>query len=221
WHPVSNDAIMNYIKREFPIKNIQYICVGEGISRIAAHQQHLEIQIILKKKVNKRTRFLDRLTETNCNYKVTTNDLAWNEYIKKSLNFIEYNRFKSTKVRGNKRWPLLPLSTAAVVAEAAAAAIAISKVAAKSAAKAAAKAAAAKVAAKVAAEAVAKVAATSSLSTSLDQNQTSILREKTSTGTQTEEPWQHQNEEAKRAWELVQTGLISNDKPMHHIHPYK
>ncbi|CAF3311922.1 unnamed protein product [Rotaria sp. Silwood2] len=221
WTTVSKDAVMNYIKREFPIKNIQYICVGEGISRIAAHQQQLEIQIILKKKVNKRTRFLDRLTETYCNYKVTTNDLAWNEYIKKNLNFIEYNRFKSTKVRGNKHWPPLPLSTAAVVAEAAAAAIAISKVAAKAAAKAAGKAATAKIAAKVAAEAVAKVAATSSLSTSFDQNQTSILREKTSTGTQTEERWQHQNEEAKRALELVQTGLISSDKPMHHIHPYK
>lgn len=67
-----------------------------------------------------------------CNYQVTHNDRAWNEYIKKGLllilkvnfnsysfhdlglNYIEFGSFKSTSARGNKYWPSQqqePLST--------------------------------------------------------------------------------------------------------------
>ena len=33
------------------------------------------------------------------------NDRAWNEYIKKGLNFIEFGTFKSTTVRAQREWP--------------------------------------------------------------------------------------------------------------------
>ena len=36
---------------------------------------------------------------------MTRNDLAWNEYIKKGGNYIEFNEFKSTKKLGPKQWP--------------------------------------------------------------------------------------------------------------------
>jgi hypothetical protein len=63
--------------------------------------------------VNKKARFLDALTQTTCNYQVTRNDLAWNEYIKKGGNYIEFNEFKSTKKLGPKQWPSTTASTSA------------------------------------------------------------------------------------------------------------
>ena len=104
WTDVSKDIVMNHIKSEFGLGNIQYICISEEISELN-HQRHLHIQIILKEKVDRRKPFLDDITNTRCNYQVTRNDLAWNEYIKKESNYIEFNDFKSTRTRGQKTWP--------------------------------------------------------------------------------------------------------------------
>ncbi|CAF4786174.1 unnamed protein product [Rotaria sp. Silwood1] len=102
---VSKELVMNKIKEEFGIENIQYICIGEEISELN-HQRHLHIQIIFKEKIDRRKPFLDDITETHCNYQVTQNDCAWNEYIKKGGNCIEFNEFKSTKTRGGETyWP--------------------------------------------------------------------------------------------------------------------
>ncbi|CAF1003986.1 unnamed protein product [Didymodactylos carnosus] len=46
----------------------------------------------------------DPITETECNYHVINNHLAWNEYIKKAGRYIELNEFKSTRTRGVKQW---------------------------------------------------------------------------------------------------------------------
>lgn len=104
WADVPKETVMDAIKHEFGIDTIQYICISEEISEIN-HQRHLHIQIILKEKVNRRKPFLDQITQTHCNYQVTRNDLGWNEYIKKGGDFIEFNTFKSTTVRGQKQWP--------------------------------------------------------------------------------------------------------------------
>ena len=117
WTNASQENVMNAIKQEFDIESIQYICIGEELSELN-HQRHLHIQIILKKRVNKKKRFLDSITQTSCNYQVTHHDRAWNEYIKKDLNFIEFGQFKSTTSHGQKRWPspsscLSQLTTAA------------------------------------------------------------------------------------------------------------
>ncbi|CAF1497236.1 unnamed protein product, partial [Rotaria sordida] len=156
---VSKYAVMKHIKQQFDIRKIQYICVGEGRSGID-DETILEIQIIFKKTMNKKKRFLDSIHQKYCNYHVTTNDLGWNEYIKKNLNFIEFREFKSTKTRGKKMWP--PASLSAAEADAVA-----TKALAKSAAKAVEKAtkrlkatkATAKVATKLATEAAAKATA--------------------------------------------------------------
>jgi hypothetical protein len=105
WTNVSKESVMNEIKHEFGIENIQYICIGEEISELN-HERHLHIQIILKEKIDRRKAFLDQITQTHCNYQVTRNDCAWNEYIKKGGNYIEFNEFKSTKRRGTQKyWP--------------------------------------------------------------------------------------------------------------------
>ncbi|CAF5001755.1 unnamed protein product, partial [Rotaria sp. Silwood1] len=105
WTNVSKELVMNKIKEEFGIENIQYICIGEEISELN-HQRHLHIQIIFKEKIDRRKPFLDDITQTHCNYQVTQNDCAWNEYIKKGGNCIEFNEFKSTKTRGGEKyWP--------------------------------------------------------------------------------------------------------------------
>lgn len=104
WTNVSKEVVLNEIKQRFHIDQIQYICVSEEISELN-HERHLHIQIILKKKINLKSRFLDQITNTRCNYQVTRNDLAWNEYIKKEGDYIEFNEFKSTRTRGQTLWP--------------------------------------------------------------------------------------------------------------------
>ncbi|CAF3254966.1 unnamed protein product [Rotaria socialis] len=110
WTDVSKDVVLDHIKREFRIENIQYICVSEEISELN-HRRHLHVQIILKEKVDRRAPFLDRITGTRCNYQVTRNDLAWNEYIKKEGNYLEFNEFKSTRARADKQYPSLLASS--------------------------------------------------------------------------------------------------------------
>ena len=104
WTDVSKEMVMSHIKSEFGLTNIQYICISEEMGELN-HQRHLHIQIILKEKVDRRKPFLDEITGTRCNYQVTRNDLAWNEYIKKEGSFIEFGEFKSTRTRGRKTWP--------------------------------------------------------------------------------------------------------------------
>ncbi|CAF2794228.1 unnamed protein product [Rotaria sp. Silwood2] len=104
WTEISKEIVFDYIKHEFGIENIQYICIGEEISELN-HRRHLHIQIILKEKIDRRKPFLDDITRTRCNYQVTQNDLAWNEYVKKGDNYIEFNEFKSTRIRSQKQWP--------------------------------------------------------------------------------------------------------------------
>lgn len=104
WTEISKEIVLDYIKHEFGIENIQYICIGEEISELN-HRRHLHIQIILKEKIDRRKPFLDDITGTRCNYQVTQNDLAWNEYVKKGDNYIEFNEFKSTRIRSQKQWP--------------------------------------------------------------------------------------------------------------------
>ena len=104
WTDASKELVLDHIKQEFGIKTIQYICISEEQSYFN-HQRHLHIQIILKEKVDRRRPFLDEITQTRCNYQVTRNDMAWNEYIKKEGDYIEFNEFKSTRVRSEKQWP--------------------------------------------------------------------------------------------------------------------
>ncbi|CAF3014353.1 unnamed protein product [Rotaria sp. Silwood2] len=198
WTNISKDVVMNHIKQEFSIKNIQYICVGEGISEIDG-QKHLDIQIIFKGKVNKKTRFLDPICQTCCNYKVTQDTLAWNDYIKNDINCLEFGQFKS-KTRGSKQ---RPSSSTITTTEAA------TKVAAK---------AATKVAAKAAAKAAAGQAVASCASIPLDQDQSLVRRTKTTIGTQTEKRRKHNNEKNKYAPQLAQTNMVLNDEPIDNIH---
>jgi len=114
WTNVSKEIVIQKIKDEFGIENIQYICVGEEISEFN-HQRHLHIQIIFRKKIDRRKPFLDEITGTHCNYQVTHNDVAWNEYIKKGGNCTEFNEFISTSKLGPKQWaPSSPSSTSTV-----------------------------------------------------------------------------------------------------------
>jgi hypothetical protein len=93
---------MNEICRQFPSSVLQYACISIDYSQLIATFRTNYIQIILKKVVNKNGWFLDKITGTydkfrirsysleiiykigdKCNYHVTNNDMAWNEYIKK------------------------------------------------------------------------------------------------------------------------------------------
>ncbi|CAF1576932.1 unnamed protein product [Adineta steineri] len=96
WTNVSKDLVMDYIKNEFDIDNIQYICICEEISELN-HRRHLHIQIKFKTKIDRRAPFLDQITQTHCNYQVTRKNKAWNGYIKKGGNYIEYGSFQSTR----------------------------------------------------------------------------------------------------------------------------
>ena len=104
WTDISKESVMDAIKHEFGIENIQYICTEEEISELN-HQRHLHIQIILKEKVDRRKAFLNEITQTHCNYQVTRNDRAWNEYIRKDSDYIEFGQYQSVSTRGKKQWP--------------------------------------------------------------------------------------------------------------------
>ncbi|CAF4205321.1 unnamed protein product [Rotaria magnacalcarata] len=98
WTNVLKEEVMNEIEHIFTIEKLQYVCVAQEFNSDTINQEfHLHLQIVLKEVVNKKTSFLDSVT-------VTHNDRAWNEYIKKSLNYIEFSSFKSTIVRGVKYW---------------------------------------------------------------------------------------------------------------------
>ena len=107
WTNVSTASVLAHIKEEFRISKLQYICVCEEISAVN-HQRHIHVQIILKERTRRRRPFLDEITGSPCHYQVTNDDLAWNEYIKKDGNFIEFNTFKSTRTRGPTDWPTMP-----------------------------------------------------------------------------------------------------------------
>ena len=91
----------------------QYVCVSIDESQSPALST-MYIQIILRRVINKHGWFLDQVTGTHekkafnfafvffgetlsiligdrCNYHVTDNDLAWNEYIKKGTDPLTIN----------------------------------------------------------------------------------------------------------------------------------
>ncbi|UJR06997.1 hypothetical protein I4U23_011286 [Adineta vaga] len=103
WTTTSKHTIMNYIRQELYDEEIQYLCVGQEINPLYPLKE-LYIQIIFKNKINKRTRFLDTITGTCCNYKVTQNILPWNDYIRGDFNCLEFGRFLS-KLHGYKQYP--------------------------------------------------------------------------------------------------------------------
>ncbi|CAF5008835.1 unnamed protein product [Rotaria sp. Silwood1] len=105
---ISKENIIMEIYRHFPLPIIHYICVSVENPQIittttttttANLLSTFYIQIILKKIINKKIWFLDKVTGEQCNYDVTKNDMAWNEYIKKNGDFIEIGDFKSITVR--------------------------------------------------------------------------------------------------------------------------
>ncbi len=129
WTNVSKDLVMNEIKDEFGIENIRYICIAEEMSELN-HQRHLHIQIIFKEKVNRRKPFLDEITETHCNYQVTHNDRAWNEYIRKGGDYIEFGEYQSTSARGKKQWSSLASVSSSSFASSSAASVVVAAAAA-------------------------------------------------------------------------------------------
>ena len=122
---VPKESVMENITDQFGIDNIQYICISEGVNE-SSQQSCLQIQIVFKEKIDRRKPFLDDVTRTRCNYQVTNNDLAWNEYIKKEGNYSEFGDFKSVKNHGRREWPsqLLPSAASAVATPVAAVAMA-------------------------------------------------------------------------------------------------
>ena len=100
----SKQEMVKLIRKEFGSGHIQYLCVGESINEFD-DQHQLEIQVIFKRAIARKRRFLEEFSQLPCIYQVTTNDRAWNEYIKQGLNFIEFGDFKSVSVRGRKHWP--------------------------------------------------------------------------------------------------------------------
>lgn len=101
---------MEHIQNEFD-QRIKYICIASRQDEQTSHHRSIYIQIILHKAINKKTYFLKAVsgsihinfiyvhTDTNhfnniytmlilemgCNYAVTTDDVAWNQFVKQGL----------------------------------------------------------------------------------------------------------------------------------------
>lgn len=110
---------MEHIQNEFD-ERIKYVCISSHEDTPTSHHHRLiYIQIILKKRVNKKTYFLEAVSGSNyrnfihvfmlfsysnniyvllilgmrCNYLVTTDDSAWNVFLKKGLLYTSSNTF--------------------------------------------------------------------------------------------------------------------------------
>ena len=110
---VPKEDFMAHIKDQFGIYKIQYICIGEE-NREFRQQPYLLVQIIFTDQIDRRKPFLDEFAGKPCNYQVTNNELAWNEYIKKGGSFGEFGEFKPMKKRSQSQWPSTTVSSAAV-----------------------------------------------------------------------------------------------------------
>jgi len=121
--------IMHEIQQQFPRGTIQYICISmDNVDVPTIDPPQIYIQIVLTKVINKIGWFLDKITGTDdCNYLVTNNDLAWNEFIKKSMRYVylcnwecfisfdldrsfyEFGQFRSKRTRVySNLWALSP-----------------------------------------------------------------------------------------------------------------
>ncbi|CAF2806097.1 unnamed protein product [Rotaria sp. Silwood2] len=101
---ISKEEIIMELFRQYPLALIQYICISSNDRqhrprKTANMRSTYYIQIIFKRTLNKKIWFLDAVTGDECNYDVTSNDMAWNEFIKKNRNFIEIGEFLSSKIR--------------------------------------------------------------------------------------------------------------------------
>ncbi|CAF4001522.1 unnamed protein product [Rotaria magnacalcarata] len=99
---MTKENIMKHIQNEFD-ELIQYICVSSQDESQAPYTL-VYIQIILQKTINKKTYFLKAVAGMQCNYEVTYNDRAWNTYLKKVGNHIEFGSFQSVKSRTGTKW---------------------------------------------------------------------------------------------------------------------
>ena len=112
--PVSKDVVMDHLKNYFDLNFIQYICVSEDNNEFS-QQPCLHVQLIFKAKIDRKKPFLDEITGTRCNYQVTNNDLAWNEFLKKGGNFTEFGEFKSVKTLSQRQWPAASSQASAIL----------------------------------------------------------------------------------------------------------
>lgn len=113
---VSKEAAKQFILDEFGENKIQYICTGEEFKQ-SIGKRLLLIQIIFKNKIDRRKPFLKDLVGDSCNYQVCDDDLAWNEYIKKSGSFEEYNEFKSIRRLNSVGWDSLSTTGSSISGE--------------------------------------------------------------------------------------------------------
>ncbi|CAF3934669.1 unnamed protein product, partial [Rotaria sordida] len=103
---ITKEYVMLEICRQFPMPIIQYVCVSSdsptsGLSNTNSSSV-IYVQILLKRKVNKRGWFLDKVTGDFCNYHVTYKELPWHQFIKKDRFSIEIGHFQSRRPRANR-----------------------------------------------------------------------------------------------------------------------
>ncbi|CAF3411030.1 unnamed protein product [Rotaria socialis] len=100
---MTKENIMKHIQNEFN-QRIKYVCIASCEHEQLSQYRTVYIQIIFHKVINKKTYFLKAVSEMRCNYAVTTNDAAWNQFIKKVGYHIEFGQFQSVKSRIDSKW---------------------------------------------------------------------------------------------------------------------
>ncbi|CAM2725917.1 unnamed protein product [Rotaria socialis] len=107
WTNVSKEQILDNIRAFFGVGVVQYVCVATEVAGASA-RSHLHIQIILTRPVDIKCWFLDKYTGVHCNYQVTKNNIAWNVYIKKDGDYVEFGEFRDTGSSSQQYGPGMP-----------------------------------------------------------------------------------------------------------------
>ncbi|CAF2013050.1 unnamed protein product [Rotaria magnacalcarata] len=103
---VSKDLVKLFIIKTLNKKNkkIRYICISNEINSNSIDPDNIvpkiHIQIVFFGQTSIYSCFLDEYLGCRCEYRVTHDADAWNEFIKKGLNFVEYGLFKGEKKNG-------------------------------------------------------------------------------------------------------------------------
>ncbi|CAF1363531.1 unnamed protein product [Rotaria magnacalcarata] len=114
----SKEDVHGFILTKFKKEKLRYLCVAKELGSIDTIRR-IHIQIIKWKKTTTYGHFVDEFvgkflpfcdcyvkTNCQCEYQVTDSATAWNEYMKKEFNFIEYGLFHGSNDHGaTKQWP--------------------------------------------------------------------------------------------------------------------
>ncbi|CAF3884233.1 unnamed protein product [Rotaria magnacalcarata] len=105
WSNSPKEEVLDAICRRLKDKSLKYVCVANEREDYKAIPR-LHIQILLRTILMTNKSFMNDCIPCGVKYKITRSDRAWNEYLKKGCDFVEFGSFESScNSPENLEWP--------------------------------------------------------------------------------------------------------------------